>query len=313
MRKFILITASALFLILLVSCKANSLNTADLNAKVNSNEKLLETETKYPEPNEDINSDSTKEPVTGKETVYKNYNYGFILTFPERWENKFYVEQGNEHITIYHENNLLGFGKTPFFTISAFKPKERWEAEGKALAAMTGVQKIYEDDKQVIGLIYPKDLKNQYYDPKLVAEYEEMKKDLSMITESFTKIHYSAARGNNSIERGFQEQYCRKYISTAKDDFIGKEMNFLTELFGVPTYNIEYSIENSKGIKIDKGSSAEKRTFVYYLKGDDPSAICFFIEDNKIIDYFIDDFNGFDDWKAFSLYDPGSCGPVRYD
>ncbi len=121
------------------------------------------------------------------EIIYKDQKYGFTFVFPSTWKDKYYVDYLYDTVRIHHKATWQKNGEGTLFTIHVFKPKDKWNTEGKPLVDSIGMQKIYEDTNEAIGYSSPTDVQYIIDDNKLRNEYEQMEKDVYNIVKSFKK------------------------------------------------------------------------------------------------------------------------------
>ncbi len=127
----------------------------------------------------------------GERTLtYRDEKYGFELTFPSDWKDKYSVEYNYNTVVIGHKATFekMGSGTGGLFYIFAYIPKELWETEGKADADMIGMQKIYEGEDEIFGYSRPTDVQYDFNDKELSSGYKEMEKDVPDIIKTFKKV-----------------------------------------------------------------------------------------------------------------------------
>lgn len=88
------------------------------------------------------------------------------------------------------------------------------------------------------------------------------------------------------INLDYLKDYSKNTVS--KGDLRGKEEKFIKELYGEPTYEITHVIEGGEQLTV---------TFIYGFIStntdtQDLSAIYIILKDNKVVNYYIDEFNG---------------------
>lgn len=129
----------------------------------------------------------TSSKTNESEITYKNDKYGFTMTLPSSWKDKYCVTEAENKIIIRHKDTFIKSKAGALFTITVFTPKDKWETEGKALQEAVGMQKLFEDDSTVYGFSTPTDVQYIPNDKKLCDEYNLMESNVSTIIKSFKK------------------------------------------------------------------------------------------------------------------------------
>ena len=140
--------------------------------------------------NQQTNIESEKN-VVGADITYVNEKYGFSLVFPGYWQDQYNVEDVHGiGVGIHHKPTWLKNGAGTLFQITVFdKSKAEWNTQVKTAVETIGLQKIYENDKEVVGFSTPTDVQYITDDKMLNDEYIKMEKNVLKIVETFKKIN----------------------------------------------------------------------------------------------------------------------------
>lgn len=123
-------------------------------------------------------------PKSSEAIVYVNEQHSFSLTFPETWENKYFIEEQDEIVSVYHEGTWVEQKTGKLFDIYIFS-REKWDSEGIELADIIGLRVINENDEVVFALGRPTDVQTSLNNNDLRDEYHNMENDVNEIINTF--------------------------------------------------------------------------------------------------------------------------------
>lgn len=131
-----------------------------------------------------------KQTTSPKENLsYVNETYGFSLTFPEKWHDKYTITESNDVVYIQNKNIAdlnKEFAYGIIFRIEIY-PKSEWDEDGMLQAGDPyGLKKIGENDRYLFGSAYATDVQVPFDNEKLAREYQDMVTDGEEILKTFT-------------------------------------------------------------------------------------------------------------------------------
>lgn len=186
MKKLLVLLGAICIFMSLVAC-GNS-NNKNISNTIGTNQQVKpDSNSNTVQQTKEENTIKTNEQIktVDDSIVYKNEKYGFSLTFPAAWKDKYRIAEDNvnscKSIGIFHKQTWAKTGAGYLFGIQIYSPKDNWQSTIDAIPS----KKLFENDKKVILVTYPSDVQYDMGDKKLAGEYQQMTKDINGIVKSF--------------------------------------------------------------------------------------------------------------------------------